>query len=151
MSRNLNIASSLLFVVAILPVVSSLLMMFSGSSEFTYEELVGVTIIQIRDLSPELMGAIELAVQLRGLYLLIFALFWAIIALIPYRKGEKWAWYAMLGIGSIWLSGYLILVYIGMERGIYLCTWIIPGIIWFILWVVGLALPAKEILSKPSS
>ena len=150
-SRKLNIASTLLFANGILPVVSALLMMFSGSSEFTYEELVGVSTIQIRDLSPKLMDAIELAVQLRGVYLLIFALFWIIISLIPFRKGEKWAWYAMLGIGSIWLSGYLILVCIGLARGIYLITWVIPGIIWFMLWVVGLALTAREILGKPSS
>ena len=95
-------------------------MIFSGSSEFTYEELVGVSTIQIRDLSPKLMEAIELAVQLRGVYLLIFALFWIVISLIPYRKGEKWAWYTVLGIGSIWLSGYLIIVYIGLAQGIYL-------------------------------
>jgi len=146
MSRKLNIASTLLFANGILPVVSALLMIFSGNSEFTYEGLVGASTIQIRDLSPKLMDAIELAVQLRGVYLLIFALFWIVISLIPYRKGEKWSWYAMLGIGSIWLSGYLILVYIGMERGIYLSTWIIPGIVWFVLWVLGLALPAREIL-----
>ena len=151
MSRRLNIASTLLVANGILPVVSALLMIFSGYSEFTYEELVGASTIQIRDLSPKLMDAIELAVQLRGVYLLIFALFWIVISLIPYRKGEKWSWYAMLGIGSIWLSGYLILVYIGLARDIYLITWLIPGIIWFVLWVVGLALPAREILGKPSS
>ena len=49
MRRKLNIASTLLFACAILPVVSALLMIFSGSSEFTYEELLGMTIVQIRD------------------------------------------------------------------------------------------------------
>ena len=150
MRRKLNIASFLLFACALLPVMSALLMMFSGSSEFTYEELLGVSISQIRDFSPKLVDAIELAVQLRGVYLLIFALFWSVISLIPYRKGEKWAWYAMVGIGSIWLSGYLILVFIGISSGIYLNSWIVPGIIWFILWIAGLSLPAKEILGKPS-
>jgi hypothetical protein len=149
MSRKLNIASSLLFLTAIMPVFNALLMMFSGSSEFTYEELVGVSVGQIRELSPKLWISIELAIQLRGLYLLIFAFLWMAISLIPYRKGEKWAWYAIFGVGSIWLSGYLILVYIGLAAGIYLITWIIPGFIWFTLWVIGLALPAKEFFSKP--
>jgi hypothetical protein len=89
MNRKLNIASALLFACATLPIVSAVLMMFSGSSEFTYEELLGVTITQIRDFSPKLLDAIELAVQLRGLYLLIFALFWSIIARIPFRLGEN--------------------------------------------------------------
>ena len=145
MSSKLNIASALLFATALLPIVSALLMIFSGSSEFTYEELVGVSTFQIRDLSPKLMMAIELTIQLRGVYLLIFALFWMVISLIPYRKGEKWAWYAMLGIGSIWLSGYFIIVSIGLSSGVYLSTWMMPVIIWFILWVVGLVLPAREI------
>lgn len=151
MRRKLNIASALLFTCAILPVTSALLMMFSGSSEFTYKELVGVTISQIRDLSPKLVDAIELAVQLRGVYLLIFALFWSVISLIPYRKGEKWAWYTMLIIGSIWMSGYLTLVFIGISSGIYLSSWIIPGMISLILWITGLTLPAKEIHGQPTS
>ena len=62
------------------------------------EELLGVTVSQIRDFSPKLPYNIELAVQVRGLYMLTFALLWSVISLIPYRKGEKWAWYAMLGI-----------------------------------------------------
>ena len=69
MNRKLNIASALLFACAILPVVSALLMMFSGSSEFNYEELLGVSTSQIRDLSPKLLDAIVLAVQLRGGYI----------------------------------------------------------------------------------
>ena len=144
MSRNLNIASLLLFAIALLPIMSALLMLFSGSSEFTYEELMGMSASDIYDFNPKLMKAIELVVQLRGLYLLVFALFWAVISLIPYRKGEKWAWFAMLIIGIIWLSGYLIFVNIGVTQGIYLSSWITPAIVWLILWTAGLALPFKE-------
>lgn len=151
MNRKLNIASALLFACAILPMVSALLMMFSSSSEFTYEELLGVSTSQIRELSPKLLEAIELAVQLRGLYLLIFALSWSIISLVPFRQGEKWAFYFILGIGSIWLSGYFIFVYFGISSGIYLTTWIVPGIIWVLLWIAGLALPIKEFLIKPTN
>ena len=151
MSIKLNIASSLLFVAALMPVFNALLMLFSGSSEFTYDGLIGVSTTQINDLSPKLMDAIELAIQVRGLYLLIFAQLWAVISLIPYRNGEKWAWYTLLAIGSIWLSGYLILVYNGIVQGVYQSTWLIPGIIWTALWILGLALPAKEILGKSAS
>ena len=148
MSKQLYISTTLLIATAILPIVSALMMIFSGSSEFTYEELVGVSLIQIRELSPKLVDTIKLAVQVRGLYLLIFALIWSVIVLIPFRNGEKWAWYAILGIGSIWLSGYLILVYIGIAKGIYLSTWLIPGIIWVVLWIIGLTLSTKEVIVK---
>lgn len=79
---------------------------------------------------------------------MILALFWSVIALIPYRKGEKWAWYAMLGIGAIFASGTLIINYIGVTRGLWPSFWVALSIIWLILWGVGLALPAKEILGK---
>lgn len=58
MSKKLNISTTLLFVIAIMPVVSSLLMIFSGSSEFTYTELVGVSMTQIRELSTKLVNTI---------------------------------------------------------------------------------------------
>jgi len=144
MAKKLNIASLVLFAIALLPIMSALLMLFSGSSEFTYVELMGMTANDIYDFNPKLMKAIELVVQIRGLYLLVFALFWAVISLIPYRKGEKWAWFALLIIGIIWLSGYLIFVNIGVTQGIYLSSWITPATVWLILWIVGLALPFKE-------
>ena len=151
MSRRLNVASALLFAVGIVPVIGGLSMMFLPGSEFSNEELFGVTLSQIRDLSPRLVDYIELGVKLRGLFFIILGLFWSVISLIPYRKGEKWAWYAMLVIGGIFPSGWLILTYTGISLGVYASPWIILGIIWLILWMVGLALPAKEILGKPSS
>ena len=153
MSRRLNVASALLFAVAIVPVIGGLSMMFLPVtiSEYGNEEVLGVTLSQIRDFSPKLVDGMELSIQLKGLFFLALALFWSVIALIPYRKGEKWAWYAMLVIGAIFPSGWLILTYTGITLGLYESFWIIPGIIWLILWIVGLALPAKEILAKPSS
>ena len=120
-------------------------------SEFGNEEVLGVTLSQIRDFSPKLVDGMELSVQLKGLYFLTLALFWSVISLIPYRKGEKWAWYAMLVIGAIFVSGYLILTNIGITLGLYESFWITLGIIWLLLWMVGLALPVKEILGKSSS
>ena len=131
-----------------MPVFSSFLMLFSDSSEFNYVELVGVSVDEIRELSPKLMDTISLAIQVRGLYLLIFALCWAIISLVPFRKGEKWAWFALLIIGGIWLFGYLFLVNAGVESGIYLSSWLTPGIVWVLLWIVGLVLSAKDIFRK---
>ncbi|MFQ6088693.1 MAG: hypothetical protein ACE5K0_07320 [Candidatus Methanofastidiosia archaeon] len=150
MSRRLNVASALLFAVAILPVFGGLSqMLLLPGSEISGEELP--TVSQIRDFSPKLVDTIDLSTQTRGLYLLILALFWSVISLIPYRKGEKWAWYAMLAIGPIFAPGILIVNYTGATLGLWPSFWITLGIIWLILWIVGLALPAKEILGKPSS
>jgi len=61
--------------------------------------------------------------------------------LIPYRKGEKWSWYSLLIIGGLYIAGMLILTYVGMS------SHALVSIIMALLWIVGLALPAKEILS----
>ena len=75
--------------------------------------------------------------------LLAFLSTW-VISLIPYRKGEKWAWYFLLVVGGITNFGVLALTYTGTPS-------LLPLIILlFILWIAALALPAKEILGTPS-
>jgi len=108
------------------------------------EEYLGVTVSQIRDFSPNLMVVIQNLIQIVGLYLLIAALSICFISILPYRKGEKWAWYAVLVLGGTFMIGGAIL---------FITTYSVLGILditLVILWIVGLALPAKEILSKTS-
>ena len=152
MSRNLNVGSAWLSVLGIFFVFGGIVEAFSlVPSEFSEEELLGVTLSQIRDFSPKLVDSMELAVQTRGLYMLLFGLFWSVISLVPYRNGEKWAWYALLVIGGIFVAGWLIVSYTGVTTGLLPSSSIPVTIILLILWMVGLALPAREILGKPSS
>ncbi len=147
MSLILNVASVLLSIVSILVLVGSLTMIFLPFSDTSLSEKeLGGTLSEIRDFNPKLVDNIELNVRVRGLYLLILALSLSVISLIPYRNGEIWAWYAELGIGGIWLSGFFILCYIGVKRDLYKRSWIIISTTMLILWIVGLALPAMEIL-----
>jgi hypothetical protein len=77
------------------------------------------------------------------------ALIFCVISLIPYRKGEKWAWYTAFGTGGLAILGQLILIYIGVAGAIS-ASYLLPlAMLMVILWIFGLALPAKEILSKP--
>ncbi len=92
----------------------------------------------------------KLESHFEGLYMLSTALIFSVVSLVPYRKGEKWAWYTVLGIGGLTILGQLTLIYIGVEK-VVSASYLLPlAIIIAILWMVGLALPAKEILSKPS-
>jgi len=60
------------------------------------------------------------------------------------QEGRKWAWYFLLVVGGITNFGVLALTYTGTPS-------LLPLIILlFILWIAALALPAKEILGKPS-
>jgi len=57
---------------------------------------------------------------------------------------HAWAWYAMLVIGGFYVIGVLIMTYVGMTAHVPITT------VMVILWIAGLILPAKGILSKPS-
>ena len=83
--------------------------------------------------------------QFSGFYLFGCGLFFTPIALIPFRKGEKWAWYTALVAGGIALIGQTILVY---NAGSAMDAIYLPSsILLVLLWAVGIVLPAKEILS----
>ena len=148
MSRILNVGSALLIIVGIAGMIYGLQELFL----FAYldEELIGVTASEISAFNQNLLDSIKLKSHFEGLYMLSTALIFCIISLIPYRKGEKWAWYTALGMGGLTILGQLILIYIGVAGAIS-ASYLFPlAVLMVILWIVGLALPAKEILSKTS-
>jgi hypothetical protein len=146
--RILNIASALLFIIGIVGMIYGLQELFLVA--YLDEELIGVTASEIGAFSQNLLDSIKLKSHFEGLYMLSTALFFCVISLIPYRKGEKWAWYAMLVIGGLAIFGQLTLIYIGVAR-VVSASYLLPlAIVIVILWIIGLALPAKEILSKTS-
>jgi ABC-type amino acid transport system permease subunit len=141
-SRVLNVASVVVFIPAIMGVLFGLMNLLLVPVE---EGLLGVTVSQIRAFSPNVMDQITFLYQFTGLYLLCTGLSSCIIALIPYRKGEKWAWYTQLIFGGLALVGQFILIYIGAAL---LPAYYLPlSIALIIIWVVGILLPVKEFFS----
>ena len=144
-SRNLNVASALLFIVGIFGLVYGLQELFL----FAYldEKLLGVTASEIGAFNQNLLDSIKLKSHFEGLYMLSTALIFCVLSLIPYRKGERWAWYTLLVIGGLTVFGQIILIYIGVAGAIS-PSYLLPlATILSILWIVGLALPAREVLS----
>jgi len=149
LSRNLNIGAVLLFIYGIWGVFEGLISSLMGEwyleswMTMMNEEFLPPTISEIRVFSPELLDFMLFVTQTYGLFVLFGSLLFCIVALIPYRKGEKWAWYAMLVTGAIVTGAMIIMItHMGAHATV--------SIIMIILWIAGLALPAKEILSKPS-
>lgn len=141
-SRILNAASAFVFIPAIMAVLFGLMFLLLVPIE---EELLGVTVSQIRAFNTNVMDQITLLYQFGGLYLLATGLSLGAISLIPYRRGEKWAWYTQLIIGGLALIGQFILIYIGSAL---LPAYYLPlSIILIILWLSGMVLPVKEIFS----
>lgn len=147
MSRILNVASALLVILGMIDVFSGLSHLFmpaDATSEWLVVTGVDLAVSEIRGFSPALLDSIVLKMQWYGVYALSYGLITWVIALIPYRKGEKWAWYSILVVGAISVSVLLVLTYTGLPSMLPIVSLAV------ILWIAGLALPAKEILGKPS-
>jgi hypothetical protein len=93
----------------------------------------------------EMMGAtakesavLTLAVQFYAIYHFIALVLLAVVAVIPLRRAEKWAWFSILVFGGI-----------GLGFGIALWAPYAPFMyVFFAMWVAALALSAKPILLK---
>ena len=93
--------------------------------------------------SPKTAELYMITKKLWGVTMLLTGLLIIFITQKSYSKAEKWSWYALLIAGTtLWgsLIGYRIII-----------GYIAPSIVTFIigtaLFVIGIALPAKEILS----
>jgi hypothetical protein len=138
LSKKLDIAAGLIAIVDIIGIIYALQNFLIPIDEV----LLGVTVSQIRTFNANVMDQITILFQFTGLYMFGTTSMAAILALLPYRKGEKWAWYTQLVIGGIALIGQLVIVYIA---GNLLPSYMLPfNIVLIILWLIGIILPIKE-------
>jgi hypothetical protein len=141
LSKKLDIAAGLIAIVDIIGIIYAL-------QDFLIpidEALLGVTVSQIRAFNPNVLNQITILFQFTGLYMFGTTSLATIIAVLPYRKGEKWAWYTQLVIGGIALIGQLFIVYLA---GNLLPSYMLPfNLVLIILWLIGIILPIKEFFS----
>ena len=132
-SKTLTIASVLLFIIGAWNILGGLWALFLSTGYLElWMKMYGAPVSQ-----TDFMIHMD---QVYGLHTLGIGLFVCVIALIPYRKAEKWAWYTILVVGGILMLGMLVL-----------WTPHAPiSVIFVILWIVGLVLPYKQIMGKPS-
>ncbi len=150
MSRKLDVASALLFIFGVWLLLEGLMALLS--TEWYLDAWIGMmnedfrppNVSDIEALGQNLLAFMTFTTHSYGFYALFGSLLFCVVSLIPYRKGEKWAWYAMLVTGGIMSFGVLLGTYIGMTSHLPVT------LILVILWIVGIALPAKEILGKLS-
>jgi energy-converting hydrogenase Eha subunit A len=57
--------------------------------------VTGLTVEEIRATSEPLARLIDLQVQGGGIHLIVMSLLWGAILLVPFRRGERWAWHTM--------------------------------------------------------
>jgi hypothetical protein len=83
-------------------------------------------------------AVLTMAVQFFAVYHLLALISLAIIAVIPLRRAERWAWFTILVLGGI-----------GLGWGVALWAPYFPFIYLFVaMWIAALALSAKPCLGK---
>lgn len=148
---SVKIGSSIMMAMAVFALVISLLWVSITEVMFVSDFLAYTG----QDLSDALAAGSKSAElwlvtkRLWGVELFAISLLTMFITAKSYKKGEKWSWYALLVTGCI-LWGSLIdyKVAIGyFQPTISSMTFIVGAI----LFAIGIALPAKAILSKKST
>jgi hypothetical protein len=140
LSKVLNIALALIFITAVMGVIIGLLNLFVAPWE---GDVFGVAASQVTTFNPLLMDKITFLLRSEGLYMLGLALTLCFISLVPFRRGEKWAWYLTLIIFGFSLIAQLVLVYLGSN---VLAAFYLPASLMLVtLWAIGIILPVKEI------
>ena len=143
-TSSVKIASKVMYAMGIYTLVMSLFWMFLTEVIFVSDFLAftGQSYADYLASSPKPAEIYMITKKLWGITMLLITLLIIFITRKSYSKGEKWSWFALL-IAGIMLWGSLI----GYRFMIgYLAPSIVTFIIGTALFVIGIALPAKEIL-----
>lgn len=95
-----KISWMLVLAVAVLSVLSALYVGLAPTADQT--ELQGRTWEQFARQDPEVAGLYSMDLALLGMSIGAFAVLAVVLAAIPYRRGERWAWYALWVVPLLW-------------------------------------------------
>ncbi|MFC1893300.1 hypothetical protein ACFLYR_04595 [Chloroflexota bacterium] len=129
--KKLNAAAMLMCIIAAYGVFGSI-WAIAATEGFTqmWAEMMGTTARE--------SAVLTMAVQFFAVYHLVALVLLAVVAVIPLRRAEKWAWFSILVLGGI-----------GLGFGIALWAPYAPFMyVLFAMWVAALALSAKPSLQK---
>jgi ABC-type polysaccharide/polyol phosphate export permease len=143
-SSSVKTGSRIMYAMGIYALVMSLFWIFLTEMIFV-SDFLGYTGQSYSDFlasNPKPAEIYIVTKKLWGITMFLASLLIILITRKSYSKGEKWSWYALL-IAGIMLWGSLIGYRIVIG---YLAPSIVTFIIGAALFVIGIALPAKEIL-----
>ena len=129
--KKLNTAAILMCIIAAFGVFQGIWVLISTEG-FTREwaEMMSTT--------AQESAVLTSAVQFYVIYHFIALVLLAVVAVIPLRRAERWAWFSILVFGGI-----------GLGFGIALWALYAPHMyIFFAMWVIAVALSAKPCLQK---
>jgi hypothetical protein len=129
--KKLNTAAILMCIIGAFGVFQGIWVLASTEG-FTqmWAEMMGTTVKE--------SAVLTLAVQFYAIYHFIALVLLAVVAVIPLRRAEKWAWFSILVLGGIGL-GFGIALWAPYAPFMYAI---------FAMWVAALTLSAKPSLQK---
>ncbi len=128
--------------------------MLTGGSTFesgegpTLQGISGMTWAQLESASPNAATMIDYLVRAGGAHLFVLGLLSMVVAATAFRRGERWAWYAMW-LWPLWLA-LIILVLLNAYKptGPGIPPPLVSGSIFFILSVLMLLLSYRKFFPK---
>ena len=105
-------------------------------------EYVGMSTADIQNFSPKLHNLIVVLIKLVGAVATIFLSSAIVIFLIPFRRGERWAWITTFVLGLLYLISVLAATF-------YVGAWIKWIMVAFtVLYLVFILIPFKDFFVK---
>lgn len=145
-TKSVTMGTRIMYAMGIYALVMSLFWIFLTEIIFVSDFLAytGQSYADYVVNSPKTAELYIITKKLWGVAMLLASLLIIFITRKSYSKAEKWSWYALLIAGTtLWgsLIGYRFIIG-------YVAPSIVTFIIGTILFVVGIALPAKEVHSQ---
>jgi len=148
-ASSIKTASTIMYFMGMYTLVMSLCWIFLTEVVFVSDFLAytGQSYSDFLASSPKPAEIYMITKKLFGVLMLLISLLILLITKKSYSKAEKWSWYALLITGiMLWgsLIGYRFIIG-------YLAPSIVTFIIGVALFVIGITLPAKEILGTETN
>jgi len=130
----------LLFAIGLLGLVSALPLLFGVDPDpARIEGIIGMTMSEVKVSNPRFFDLVTFSLRVVGLGNLGYTFLIIAISVTAYRRGEKWAWYALWSLPAFYIASTAILLSIGPTP---LELVLLPLLV--ILSLLGLLLPYRK-------
>ena len=129
----------LLFAIGVIFLVSAVPATLGIPHPATVERIAGMTVNELKVSNPGFYNLYIFYFRFGGLSDIGFAFFITAISVTAYRKGEKWAWYALWVLPAYFIASAAISMSIESNLSLLL-----PETVFAILSLVGLLLPYRK-------
>lgn len=121
---------------------------FEGGEAPTLQGISGMTWQELNSASPNAASMIDYLVRSGGIHLFLLGLLSMVVAATAFRRGERWAWFAMW-LWPLWLA-MIVLLLLGTYKpaGPGVPPPLVSGAIFFVITALTLALSFRKFFPK---